>query len=111
MTMEGDRQDAGRGTALDGVELRKLFDATSLPMVVADDGRRWVDANGAALAIFGMSRDDLLSRTIDDLTPPELRDELERRWLNLMRERATSGAFRFRLPNGRGLLFDYSAVA
>jgi PAS domain S-box-containing protein len=111
MKTEGDRHDAGRRAALDGVELRALFDATAIPMVVADDSRHWIDANNAACSMLGMSRAELLERTVDDLTPPELQNELERLWARLMRQKSMSGAFRFTLPDGRGLPFDYSAVA
>jgi PAS domain S-box-containing protein len=111
LTTEGDRQEAARRRALDGVGLRALFDATSLPMVVADDDRHWIDANAAACRMLGMSRADLLERTIDDLTPAELHAELERLWERLLRTGSLSGAFRFTLPDGRGMPFDYSAVA
>jgi PAS domain S-box-containing protein len=80
-------------------------------MVVANDDRRWVDANAPACAMLHLKRDELLELTIDDLTPPELRAELERLWERLMRARSMTGTFRFVLPDGRALPFDYIATA
>jgi PAS domain S-box-containing protein len=111
MTPEVDRPDAGRQITLDGVQLRVLFDATALPMVAVDDARRFIDGNNAACTVFGMRREELVTCTVDDFTPPELRQELERSWSRLHRMGSISGAFRFRFPDGRGLTFDYNAVA
>ena len=53
--------------------LRAVWDGTQEAMVIADDGGRYVDANPAALELFGRSRDELLGRTVwevmDGYTP------------------------------------------
>ena len=63
---EGERS-MDRRRAIDGVTARALFDGSDVPMVLADDEHRYVDANDAALAVLGLTRDELLGRRFEDL--------------------------------------------
>jgi two-component system, cell cycle sensor histidine kinase and response regulator CckA len=47
--------------------LRAVWDSALDAMLVADDEGRYVDANPAACALFGRSRDELLSSTVRDV--------------------------------------------
>lgn len=47
--------------------LRAVWDSASEAMLVADDEGRYVDANPAACALFGRTRDELLSSTVGDV--------------------------------------------
>ena len=111
MITEGDRREAGSRRGIDGVNARALFDAIGVPMLIADDERRYVDANSAACAALGRPREDIVGTTVDDLTPPELRGELEVAWQKFLRTGAMSGVFRLVLPGGRMARFDYTAIA
>lgn len=111
MITEGDRRDAGSRRGIDGVNARALFDAVGVPMLIADDERRYVDANGAACSALGRSRDEIVGTTVDELTPPELRGDLDTAWQKFLRTGAMSGVFRLVLPGGRMARFDYTAIA
>ncbi len=111
MITEGNRQEAGRGRGIDSVSSRALFDAIGVPMLLADDDRRYIDANSAALAALGKPREELVGSTIDDLTPPELRRGLDSAWLRFKQSGSMTGVFRLVLPGGRMARFDYTAIA
>lgn len=71
MTPEGDRHDAGRRRALDGIDLRALFDASALAMVVIDDDRRIADANTAAIELLSLDPSQLGTVRVDDVEKPD----------------------------------------
>ncbi|HDQ73407.1 MAG TPA: PAS domain S-box protein [Chloroflexi bacterium] len=55
---------------------RTLFERTANPILVIDTDGRYIDCNEAALAFLECSRDILLTKHIDDFTPPDQADEL-----------------------------------
>jgi PAS domain S-box-containing protein len=63
---------------------KRLFDRSPVPMVMVDGGRRYVDANPPARLAFRLSLDELRGYTVDDLTPPEERPEMEATWAALL---------------------------
>jgi DNA-binding CsgD family transcriptional regulator len=80
-------------------------------MLIADDQRRYVDANRAACLLLRSSRKEILRRSIDDLTPPESRADAAALWDEFLREGTQSGTFELLMPDGPRLLVDYSATA
>jgi DNA-binding CsgD family transcriptional regulator len=111
MITEGDRLEAGGRRGIDSVDTRALFDAVGVPMLICDDRRRYVDANAAACATLGRSREEIVGTTVDELTPPELRSDLDAAWQKFLRTGAMSGVFRLVLPGGKMARFDYTAIA
>ena len=111
MITDEDRREAGRRRGIDGVSTRALFDAIGVPMLIADDERRYVDANAAACAALGRPREEIVGTRVDDLTPPELRRDLDAVWQKFLRTGAMNGVFRLVLPGGRMARFDYTAIA
>ncbi len=87
------------------------FMTSFVPMLVADDTRRYVDVNPAACLLLRMSRDDVLRLRIDDLTPPGLGHETEVLWAAFLREGIQSGTFELYMPDGARVAVDYSAKA
>ena len=71
MTPEGDRHDAGRRRALDGVDVRTLFEGSGLAMVVIDDEHRIVDANEAARSLLELTPDQIGEASVDDVAEPD----------------------------------------
>ena len=63
--------------------LRARFDATPLPLALLDDERHFVEANAAALALLGVERDALATRSLDELVTPETKAELAELWPHL----------------------------
>jgi PAS domain S-box-containing protein len=87
------------------------FEGTLLPMLVADDQRRYVDANRAACLLLRLPLEQVLGLSIDALTPPELRQRTEELWTEFLRVGSQSGTFELLMPDGARVLVDYSATA
>jgi PAS domain S-box-containing protein len=58
-------------------QFRVLFEHTSDAIVLLDDNGHFIDANLVACDLYGLSVEQLRSRTIFDFIPPELVGELE----------------------------------
>jgi Bacterial regulatory proteins, luxR family/PAS fold len=62
-----------------------VFAHSAVPMVLADDDRRYPGANQLAQDALGLSFDELRKLRIDDVTPPHLVGELEEVWARLLK--------------------------
>jgi DNA-binding CsgD family transcriptional regulator len=80
-------------------------------MLIADDRRRYVDANRAACLLLRLPREAVCRLRIDDLTPPEHRGQAERLWAEFLAEGGQRGTFELLMPDGPRMLVDYSATA
>ncbi|HEY4427783.1 MAG TPA: LuxR C-terminal-related transcriptional regulator [Solirubrobacteraceae bacterium] len=87
------------------------FEDSLVPMLVADDRRRYVDVNRAASLLLRLSRSQLLALSIDDLSPRGTAGETERLWQQFIRDGTQSGTFELDVPGSGRLLVDYSAKA
>ncbi|HEY8644133.1 MAG TPA: PAS domain S-box protein [Candidatus Dormibacteraeota bacterium] len=79
--------------------------------LTADDEGRYVEVNEEAVRVLGYSRDELLSMSVWDLTPPVKELDGLVLWQDFIRAGEQSG--RYALKTKRGLLvwFDYRAQA
>ena len=87
------------------------FEDSLVPMLIADDQRRYVQANRAVCLLLRLDREAVLRRTVDDLTPPEQRGAMQASWDQFRREGIQSGTFELLMPDGPRLRVDYSARA
>jgi DNA-binding CsgD family transcriptional regulator len=87
------------------------FDSSLVPMLIADDRRRYVDVNRAACLLLRSTRKAVLDSSIDDLTPPESRADAAGLWDAFLNEGTQSGTFELLMPDGPRLRVDYSATA
>jgi PAS domain S-box-containing protein len=90
---------------------RTLFERSAMAMLLADDARRYRDANPAACSALDLSRTEITRLRIDDLTPPEFLSNLEDLWRAFLRDGTQSGRFPLRLPDGRNIEIAYSSTA
>ena len=76
-----------------------LIDEEDVAVVIADDDRRWVHANAAACALFGVDHDDLIGMRVEEITgtPP---DEVDAAWSRLREAGVVVGTFPLRSPVG-----------
>src|SRR3954470_7174969 len=88
-----------------------IFRASRNAMLLADDERRYVDGNDAAVALLGISRDRLTQMRIDDLAAPDRRADVDAMWRDFMERGNQTGEFQMTLPDGRAVEFLYSATA
>lgn len=54
-----------------------IFTRSRTPMLLFDDGRRWREANLAALECFGRPREEVVGQLLGVRTPPQLRRQVE----------------------------------
>ena len=80
-------------------------------MLLADDERRFLEANDAACRLLGLPLEEVRALRLDDLVPPEVRGSLEDQWRSFLREGHEVGHYELLLPDGRRVEFDYSATA
>jgi PAS domain S-box-containing protein len=89
--------------------LRRIFDGALDAMLLADDGGRYVDANPAACELFGLSRAQLLGRSIAEFAAPGYDGA------SAYRTFQEHGHMRDRFPlqrsDGSRRILDFSAVA
>jgi DNA-binding CsgD family transcriptional regulator len=79
-------------------------------MVIADDGRHFVAANPAACLLLRLPEEEVLKRTIEDLTPPENRSQVAPLWDSFVRDGTQRGSFELLMPDGPKVRIDYSAT-
>jgi len=91
--------------------LEDLFERSSAPMLLANDSRRYIDANSAACELLGVRREKLLEMRIDDLAAPELRGRTAEMFEAFIAEGTQAGRFRLKTPDGREIDCLYSATA
>ena len=99
--------------ALDDVHRPPLFTRSLTPILIADDERRYVDANPAACLFLRLPREEIRTRSIDDLTAPQLRPELDAMWSSLLRRDGSHGSARavawdLQMPDGVVVAVDLS---
>jgi DNA-binding CsgD family transcriptional regulator len=94
-----------------GTATTASFEDSLVPMLIADDHRRYLDANRAACLLLRMEKAQVLQLTIDDLTPPGLAEQTAALWDAFLRDGSQSGTFELRMPDGAQLRVDYSATA
>jgi PAS domain S-box-containing protein len=96
---------------LDNIAVRTLFERTVTPMLLADDERRYRDANDPVLELLGVSREEVLSRRIDDFTSQDVRQGLDAQWRAFLAQGEQSGLFTLLRPDGRSVDVHFSATA
>jgi len=79
--------------------------------LVADDAGYYVAANAAALALTGFSREELLERSVSDLTAPGDAAVEERLWNSFVRSDRQRGSYSLRRKDGSIVHVRYEAYA
>jgi DNA-binding NarL/FixJ family response regulator len=103
-----ERVIAARG---DPKRLRRLVQRSSIPMLLVDGERRYVDANTPARLAFRQSLDDLRRLRIDDLTPRYFWPVMEEAWARLIETGCMAGPYDIGSPVGTRLDVIYYALA
>ncbi|HJS94111.1 MAG TPA: LuxR C-terminal-related transcriptional regulator [Solirubrobacteraceae bacterium] len=90
---------------------RASFLGSLVPMVIANGERRFVAANPAACLLLRLSEEDVVRLRIDDLTPPEARENMDALWEAFLRAGVQEGTFELMMPDGARIEVEYSATA
>ena len=113
-----DVRASANGPAVDGttalVRARQIANSVEelmISVLVADDDARYVEANAAACALSGYSREELLSMTIWDLTPEQRVPRDRRLWDRFKRDGRFEGSYRIRRRTGETVTIRCAASA
>ena len=108
--VEASERDEGAALPDSEFHHRLLFEHNPLPMMVYDRGtRRILAVSNSAVEKYGYSREEFISMTLTDLTPPEDREAFEQffeRNESVERLGTLSGARRQRCKDGRIIDID-----
>lgn len=91
--------------------LEALFDNALEAMLLADNEARYVDANPAACALTGFSREELLRMTVWDVTPVTSLEVGRDLWRAFIGAGKQSGEYTLRRKDGSNVEVEYRAVA
>src|SRR5690242_15799786 len=72
---------------------RALFNSSVDSILIADDSRRYMDANPAACELLGVAHSEITKYRIDDFAAPALRAQIEHAWAAFLREGRQSGEY------------------
>jgi DNA-binding CsgD family transcriptional regulator len=107
----GAATEALLGSRDDPEQLMRVFDRSRVPMVMIDDRRRYVEANGPARLAFRLGLAELRSYTINDLTAPEAVASMEAAWTRLLETGTVAGSSAVAGPDGGHLDVVHCGVA
>jgi PAS domain S-box-containing protein len=108
----GDHDDGdGGGIRVRARQIANSVEESMISVLVADDEARYVEANAAACALSGYSRDELLALTIWDLTPEQRVPQDRRLWDRFLRDGRFEGSYRIRRRTGETVTIRCAASA
>ena len=94
-------------------ELEMLFRAIifqpSAPILLADDDRRYCEASVGAGRLLGLSREEIIGRTLDDFTEPSLRPVISEHWTRFLADGQQEGTLTLLGSEGIPRNVKYSA--
>lgn len=89
---------------------RALFEAAQDAVLIADDQRRYVDANPAAGELFGLKPDELRGRRIEEFVEDVRGGGVDEAWRSFRSTGVQRGECRLRRADGTLLEVEYSAT-
>jgi DNA-binding CsgD family transcriptional regulator len=92
-------------------KLKRAFDRSPVPMLMLDDRRRHVEANGPARLALRLSLAETRRYTPDELVPPDELPSLEPTWTRLLEAGCVTGRSVFAGPDGGRLETVYWGLA
>jgi PAS domain S-box-containing protein len=87
---------------------RAVFDKAFDAMVLADDDGQFIDANRSATELFGLSKEELLERSIDEFAPDDF--DFETVWDTFHQSDDERGTFPLVRSDGTERLVEYAAT-
>lgn len=90
--------------------LHAIFQHAHDAILIADDARRYVDANPAAAALLGLSREQVVGRKIDDFVAVESA-RVAQMWSSFLASGDQRGRIEIRRSDGTRTLVDFRARA
>jgi PAS domain S-box-containing protein len=88
-----------------------MFDTALDAILVVDDQDRYIDANPSVCALTGYSREELLQRSIYDLTPSENRQVLEEERAEFLEAGSLESEYTLLRKDGTTVEVEFRAVS
>jgi formate hydrogenlyase transcriptional activator len=79
------------------------------PILITDNDRNYLDASCGAGKLFGLSRDRIIGRRIDDFAEPSFRPQMEQLWQAFLKRGEQRGTFRLVGSDGNVREVEYTA--
>jgi PAS domain S-box-containing protein len=92
-------------------ELNAYIRRLDVPVLVANDAARYMAANDAASALTGYPVDELLTLSVNDLTPVPYGVDFEALWMDFVRTGRQEGEYEIRRRDGSIVRVTYVAHA
>jgi PAS domain S-box-containing protein len=92
-------------------KLRRIFEHSRVPMVMADERRRFVEVNHPARLWFRLSREEMRTFAIGDLAPAHPHREMEQAWARLLDAGCAGGRYPVYASDGSCVDLVYCGVA
>ncbi|QOY88966.1 sigma 54-interacting transcriptional regulator [Paludibaculum fermentans] len=94
-------------------ELQSLFRAVvfhpSSPILIADDDRNYQEASVGAGKLFGLQRENIIGRRLDDFLAPSVSSLLQERWQQFLKDGDQVGTLQLLRPDGSSYDVEYRA--
>ena len=87
------------------------FENAPEAMLIADDGRRWIDANRAATALLGVDKAELRRRHIGDFSGSGSEADVEALWESLVHDGGIRARWTLFTPDGDPRPIEFTAQA
>ena len=99
------------GRIADDDALWAIFSESRNPMLLADDNRRYVNANTSACVLLGYDLATLRTMRIDDVAIPEVRPYLDDVWDDFLVRGGSVGRFALLRSDGTTVEVEFNATA
>src|ERR1700736_2797114 len=114
MPSAASQQQAGNWLSENGPrELELLFRAIvyhpSAPVLIADNDRQYRDASFGAGKLLGLSRDEIIGRSLDDFVDSGFKPRIPELWQEFLKKGEQQGTLPLKGPDGTLLEVEYTA--
>jgi len=79
------------------------------PILIADNDRKYLEASVGAGKLFGLPREKIIGRSLDDFAAPAIKPVIPERWQALLREGEQSGTLEILSADGTPREVEYTA--
>ncbi len=88
---------------------RAIVSQTAEPILIADNDRNYRDASCCAGKLFGLPRNKIIGRRVDDFAEPGFRPRIDQLWRAFLQQGEQRGTFRLVGSDGSVRAVEYAA--